>query len=245
MKMKGNLKIVAAIRVVMVSAMSCSKPDGPNDNGNEVSGNASLIVSHVHEWVDLGLPSGTLWAACNVGADAPEDFGDYFAWGETMPKSIYNWNEYKYGDFIDNRYEFTKYCPDSLFGLNGFVDSLIVLELCDDAARVNWGADWRMPTGEEWEELFNKTTFEWTDLNGVKGWCFTGFNGNSIFLPSAGYWWGDTFNSNGGSIYWSSTLNTTYPNRAWSFYSNSDNFHLCGSNERNNGHVVRAVRSTK
>lgn len=244
MKMKSNLKVVATIMVMVAFAMSCSKPDDPNEDLNS-SNDAVIIVSHGHEWVDLGLPNGTLWATCNVGAETPEDFGDYFAWGETTPKSIYSWKEYKYGDFVNNRYEFTKYCPDKFYGLNGFVDSLIVLELSDDAARANWGADWHTPTGEEWEELFQNTTFIWTEQNAVKGWLFTGVTGNSIFLPASGYWWDSSFNPNGGSIYWSSTLNTTFPNRAWSFYFNSDNFHLCGSNERNNGHVVRAVRSTK
>ena len=231
--MNRYLGIIVAIILV---AVGCTKPEQPVDHNGSLNG---------HEYIDLGLPSGTLWAACNVGADAPEEFGDYFAWGETLPKSIYGWKEYKYGVFSDNRYEFTKYCPDSLFGLNGFIDSLTVLELCDDAARVNWGDDWRMPTGDDWEELFSQTAYTYSERNGVKGWLFTGTNGNSIFLPASGYWWGSTFNPNGGSIYWSSTLNTTYPNRAWSFYFNSDNFHLCGSNERNNGHVVRAVRSTK
>ena len=104
-----------------------------------------------HEFVDLGLPSGTLWATCNIGADTPEDYGDYFAWGETEPKEIYDWKSYKYGRFLNERYELNKYCTDSVYGLDGFVDNLTILEPVDDVVRIYWGADWRMPTIEEWE----------------------------------------------------------------------------------------------
>ena len=105
-----------------------------------------------HEWVDLGLPSGTLWATCNVGADRPGDFGDYFAWGETTPKQSYSWENYKwcYG------YSSTliKYCTNSSFGYNGFVDNKNELDPEDDAAYANWGPSWRMPTYDQTARLY-------------------------------------------------------------------------------------------
>lgn len=220
--------------LMMVFAAGCNKSDGPNhgnDQGNELNG---------HEYVDLGLPSGTLWATCNIGADTVEEFGDYFAWGETEPKELYDWKSYKYGRFIHERYELNKYCTDSAYGLNGFVDNLILLEPKDDAATVNWGDDWRMPTKEEWEELFLNTTGVWTTLNDVKGWRCTASNGNSLFLPAAGYWWDDAFNADLG-LYWSRTINKEFPYRAWGFHFNCDSSHLCGSSDRNRGQTVRAV----
>ena len=112
-----------------------------------------------HEYVDLGLPSGALWATCNVGADAPEDYGNYYAWGETTTKSTYSWNNYKYcnGSCVS----LTKYCNNSKLGNNGFADDLIIIQIGDDAASFNWGGDWRMPTKEEWRELFNYTNSMW------------------------------------------------------------------------------------
>lgn len=222
--------------LMMVFAVSCQKPDEPNnggnDDGNDVNG---------HEYVDLGLPSGTLWATCNIGADTPEGYGSYFAWGETEPKDIYDWKSYKYGRFFNERYQLNKYCTDSCYGINGFVDNLPVLEPDDDVARVCWGEGWCMPTIGEWEELFLNTTGEWTKLNDVKGWRCTASNGNSLFLPAAGYWWDDAFNADLG-LYWSRSINKEFPYRAWGFHFNCDSSHLCGSSDRNRGQTVRAVR---
>ena len=221
--------------LMMVFAVSCQKPDEPNnggnDDGNDVNG---------HEYVDLGLPSGTLWATCNIGADTPEGYGSYFAWGETEPKDIYDWKSYKYGRFFNERYQLNKYCTDSCYGINGFVDNLPVLEPDDDVARVCWGEGWCMPTIGEWEELFLNTTGEWTKLNDVKGWRCTASNGNSLFLPAAGYWWDDAFNADLG-LYWSRSINKEFPYRAWGFHFNCDSSHLCGSSDRNRGQTVRAV----
>lgn len=158
-----------------------------------------------HDFVDLGLPSGTLWATCNVGATNPEDYGDYFAWGETTTKETYNWSTYRYCNGSNRT--MTKYCSNSSYGYNGFTDTLTTLEASDDAATANWGSAWRMPTKEEFEELNNNCTITWTTLNGVNGHLLTGTNGNSIFLPAAG---GRHDNSidNAGSHgdYWSSSL---------------------------------------
>ena len=134
-----------------------------------------------HEYVDLGL--SVKWATCNVGADSPEDCGNYYAWGETEPKDYYDWSTYKWCNGSSNT--LTKYCTSSEYGT---VDNKIVLDLEDDAAHVNWGGDWRMPTQEELEELYNNCTWEWTTQNGVNGRKVTSrINGNSIFLPAAGF----------------------------------------------------------
>lgn len=238
--MNGSMKALMAVMLMTVFAVGCNKPDEPNQGGG-ASGNEVIE----HEYVDLGLPSGMLWAACNVGAETPEDFGNFFAWGETEPKELYDWKSYKYGIFYHERYELNKYCTDSVYGLNGFVDNLTLLEPVDDAAGANWGVSWRMPTIVDWEELFEHTTNEWTTQNHVGGWCFTASNGNSIFLPAAGYWWDGEYNCADLGVYWSATLNTDYPNRAWSFHFGLYNGHLCGSSDRNRGQTVRAVQTVK
>jgi hypothetical protein len=219
-------KIIAAIiMLATIVVVGCKKPEVPS-----------------HEFVDLGLPSGTLWATCNLGADQPEGYGDYFAWGETAPKQSYSWCNYKYGECIDDRVEMTKYCTDSTWGFNGFYDKLTVLEPVDDAATANWGADWRMPTKEDWEELYTNTTCTWTKQNDVMGMLLTSWNGNSIFLPAAGYCSEDEIISTALGIYWSSSLQLNLQVIAWSFHFTLDGCHVCGSYERNRGQVVRAVR---
>ena len=195
-----------------------------------------------HEYVDLGLPSGLLWATCNVGADASEEYGDYFAWGETQPKDIYNWGTYQYCNGSNTT--LTKYCNNSNYGYNGFTDNLTTLLPEDDAATANWGDGWRMPTHEEFEELYNNTTVTWTQQNGVNGRLFTAANGNSLFLPAAG-------NRSGGELYvagiwgyyWSSSLSTVSPLGAWYFLFDSGNFDISNIGSRYYGRSVRAVRS--
>lgn len=149
-----------------------------------------------HEWVDLGL--SVKWATCNVGASSPEGYGDYFAWGETSPKSSYNWKNLKYrtsGDSYDN-VKFSKYVTDGKYGP---VDNRTTLELSDDAVRANWGGNWRMPTIDEFQELIDKCIWAWTKMNGKKGYKVTSKrNGNSIFLPAAG-WRDGTSLCRGGS----------------------------------------------
>ena len=135
-----------------------------------------------HEYVDLGLPSGTLWATCNIGANTPEQYGDYFAWGETAPKQVYTWETYKWCKGSDN--SITKYCMDSSFGT---VDGKTELEPEDDAAYVNWGASWRIPSQDQTKELCDKCSWQWTQRNGVNGMLVIGVNGNTIFLPAAGF----------------------------------------------------------
>ena len=236
--MSRTLKVIATMMLMMVFAVSCKKPDEPNNGENN-------DTIEVHEYVDLGLPSGTLWATCNVGADHPEDIGDYFAWGETTPKEVYDWSGYKYGDMVNGLFAMSKYSTDSCYGFNGFVDNLTILESADDAATANWGTGWRMPTKEEWKELFLKTTCVWTTQNGVEGRLLTGTNGNSIFLPATGFRIDDELIGPGLGIYWSSSLHTDFNERGWSFHFEGENCHVCGTYERNRGQVVRAVRVAK
>ena len=155
-----------------------------------------------HDYVDLGLPSGTMWATCNLGADSPEEDGDYFAWGETTPKSNYNWSNYKYGSAAN---QLTKYCNKSSYGLNGFTDGKTVLDASDDAARVNLGENWRMPTLEEMNELWSNCTHVRTTINGKVGCLFTGPNGNTLFFPGAGQGLRAT-DSDPIGVYWTNSL---------------------------------------
>ena len=173
-----------------------------------------------HEWVDLGLPSGTKWATCNIGADNPQDYGNYYAWGEVTPKDVYNWSTYKYG--YD---KLTKYNIESRYGRNGFADGKTVLELEDDAAHFNWGGKWRMPTKAQQDELCALCYWVWTesyDGSGVKGYIVYKAKAEAdkgvkvfedisplssyslsdahIFLPAAGYRYsGDLNQSNVGN----------------------------------------------
>lgn len=183
-----------------------------------------------HEYVDLGL--SVKWAIMNVGAEGPEDYGDYFAWGETEPKEVYDWSTYKYCE--GSATSLTKYNNNSEFGI---VDELVFLELEDDAAHVNWGGNWRMPTLNEWIELRDKCI--WTDKiqNNVMGrMIISEINGNSIFLPGGGHVNVTSFDSERNGYYWSNeyyTLEPEYyftPYAAWlmSFsetYTNIDVIH--------------------
>lgn len=194
-------------------------------------------------YVDLGLPSGLLWAECNVGATVPEEYGSYFAWGETQPKDFYDWINYKYGTDWNL---ITKYCTDQELGLNGFVDNLVTLEPEDDAATVAWGDGWRIPTKEEWNELNENTNAGWTTVNGVNGRRFVASNGNSIFLPAAGRRWAHEFYDVGNyGNYWSSSLYSSGAYFSWSinFYSNWWPSVDCKA--RYLGFTVRPVRSAR
>ncbi len=190
--------------------------------------------------VNLGLPSGLLWAICNVGANAPEEYGNYFAWGETEPKEYYDWNTYQYCN--GGYHILTKYCYNPDYGYNGFTDNLTILESCDDVATSNWSTIWRMPTKEEWQELYQNTTSVWTKQNGVNGWLFTALNGNSLFLPASGYrYLGNLFSASSEGNYWSSSLGTQFPTMARCFCFDLDGFNMNDSG-RETGKPVRAVR---
>ena len=174
------------------------KPDGGNGKHQE------------HEYVDLGL--SVKWATMNVGASSPEDYGNYYAWGETEPKDYYDWSTYKWCELkyhSENNYTafLTKYCTQSDCGHEQFVDNKMILESADDAACVFWGGVWRMPTKEEQDELRDNCTWEWTTSNNINGYRVTGPNGHSIFLPAGGVRIGNASYAIGEfGYYWSSSL---------------------------------------
>ena len=236
-KLQLKRAVSAVLFVLLLSAVGMT-----NSNAQPGALNGVFSVSDDHEYVDLGLPSGLLWATCNVGANAPEEYGDYFAWGETAPKDVYNWDTYQY--CMGSDYTLTKYCNNPDYGYNGFTDTITILLPEDDAATANWGNEWRMPTAEEWQELYNNTTVTWTQQNGVNGRLFTASNGNSLFLPAAGWRWDSNLYGVGSDgLYWSSSLITGTPNRAWFFGFDSDYYYDEGSSYRYSGFSVRAVRS--
>ena len=188
-----------------------------------------------HEWVDLGLPSGTLWATCNVGADTPEGYGDHFAWGETEPKSDYSWSTYNWCNGSEKT--LTKYCNNSSYGT---VDYKSELDPEDDAAYVNWGPSWRMPTKAQMVELNTQCTWVWLQQNGSYGLLVTGPNGNTLFLPAAGYHNYTWLENRGGvGYYWSRSL-ASVPNSAYA-YLFTPMVWSGGDMTRERGYAVRPV----
>ena len=200
--------------------------------GEEVS--FMTLSLNGHEYVDLGL--SVKWATMNVGASSPEDHGDYFAWGETEPKEVYDWSTYKHCQGSETT--LTKYNTNRFYGT---VDNKAELDAIDDAAVVNWGGAWRMPTDAEMTELINNCTCTWTTQNGVRGYKVTSkSNGNSIFLPVTGFRNGSLLNNVGIGYYYSSSLETDIPKGAWGVLFTSDSMHR-ESYGRIYGHSVRPV----
>ena len=173
-----------------------------------------------HEYVDLGLPSGKKWATCNVGANKPEDHGDYYAWGEVRTKIEYTKNNsVTYG----KKYNDIKGNPQY------------------DVVRKNWGGTWRLPTKMELKELINECTWKWTKQHNVNGYNVTGPNGNSIFLPAPGYRSGTSLYYDGYyGFYWSSTPHDGIDDYAYRLNFNSGNEYVDYSS-RCNGHTVRPI----
>lgn len=218
-----------------------------------------------HEWVDLGLPTGTKWATCNIGATKPEEIGDHFAWGEVKPKEGYSFLNYKYNSH--ETFKLTKYNTVRSEGENGFVDGKTTLNLEDDAAYVNWGGKWMMPTMVQQMELRNECYWEWTeDYNGSgvagfivykakaeadKGVIYKDETPSSsyslgdahIFLPAAGEcsFNGDLDYAGSDGYYWSSSLNAGRPQNAWIVIFKSDDASNYKGGFRDHGYSVRAV----
>ena len=219
-----NIADVNAVIKVILGGESNLNADVNNDgevNIADVNAVINIILNPEpadnHEWVDLGLPSGTLWATMNVGATIPEDYGDFFAWGETEPKSYYFDNNYKWygGSWYNHLTSILKYCTQSDHGYNGFVDNKTELDPEDDAAFVNWGPAWRTPTFEQIEELSDHCTTQWTQRNGTNGLLLTGPNGNTMFLPASGMYMEDElYDADYTGCYWSRSLNPNASNFA-------------------------------
>ena len=230
----SNIGVVEAVGEG-TATITCTAADGSG-----VKATCEVTVSGTppapeHEYVDLGL--SVKWATMNIGANSPEDYGDYFAWGETIPKDTYTWETYKWCK--GSNATMTKYCTKSSYGT---VDNKTVLDPEDDAAHVNWGGTWRMPTYDEYKELVNKCTWIWTTQNSVDGYKVTGPNSNSIFLPAAGYRNDSSLNSAGSyyGYYWSSSLNTDSPTHGWYLIFNSSVYDV-SRYYRCYGRSVRAV----
>ena len=201
------------------------------------------VGTNGHEYVDLGLTSGTLWATMNVGASSPSDYGDYFAWGEVSGykngKSSFSWSTYKY---CNGTYDsITKYCTTDF---HGNVDNKTELELSDDAACHNWGGSWRMPSKAQFEELYDECTWTWTTLNGYYGyWVSSKKNSNSLFLPAAGYRTSSAYDTGSYGHYWSRSIDESNSCVAHTLYfsSNSINPSWSYSNHRCCGMSIRPV----
>ena len=194
-----------------------------------------------HEYVDLGLPSGTLWATCNIGASSPEQYGNYFAWGETAPKQDYSWDNYKW---CNGTWEsLTKYNWQRYYGT---VDNKDELESADDAAQANWGGSWQMPTKAQVDELREHCTWEWTTRNGVHGYLGTGSSGKTLFLPAAGYKNGTRIVSEGEfGYYWSHSLYYGMSLYAYNQLFFSGSIPGWDKQERSFGLTVRPVRGSQ
>ncbi len=193
--------------------------DETADEGNTYEESITGSING-HDYVDLGL--SVKWATCNVGADTLYDCGDYFAWGETVTKSTYtSSNSVTYGKYM---------------GMGDISGNATY-----DAARANWGGSWRMPTKDEVYELINNCTTEWTTLSGVNGYKVTGPNGNSIFLPAAGWRNGTSLDDTGEyGLYWSSTPHESNTSSAYNLYFNVGDFVRDWDN-RDYGQSVRPV----
>ncbi len=197
------------------------------NDGSGVSASCSVDVYRIDvpQAVDMGTVvngKNITWALFNIGASSPEEYGLYYAWGETEPKENYSWSTYKFG--ASSSGPFSKYNTKESYGT---VDNKTVLDPEDDVAHVKLGGNWRMPTDAEWTELRTKCTWTWTtnyNGTGVTGRIVTATNGNSIFLPAAGNR-SDTRLYDAGSlgIYWSSSRNTDDPGYAWDVYFNFGN----------------------
>lgn len=210
-------------------------------------------IEKTHDYVDLGL--SVKWATCNVGADKPEDYGDYYAWGELEPKESYTWENYRFrtkgndeADVKFSKYTSMYYTSVYIYTDNRYIaDDKTQLDLIDDVARVKWGGNWRLPTDEEMNELIDNCTWTWTTENGVNGCRVTsnrpGYTDRSIFLPATGKYGFETSNKSAGTWghYWSSSVNkqkTSY--RAGVLAIGSD-YAAVKETFRNHGQSVRPV----
>lgn len=251
-KVKGGCDVYVAIAPGIYSKFYVSAENGINTTrrsktsatfeANKIYDLGSFEID-IHEAVDLGLPSGTLWATCNVGASKPEEYGNYYAWGEVETKNVYDWSSYKWSKGSDaDPKNITKYFAIR-YG-DGF--RCDVLEKEDDVAHANWGGNWRMPTLDEIKELRNNCTCIYTTLNSVKGYLVTSkSNNNEIFFPAAGGYDGSSFELvNEQGFYWGATV-WSEQLYAWTLRFNSNfNIYISYSPiERYLGFPVRPVRS--
>ena len=243
-KMKKNILNTLLASVMLAATAGLMVACNANDD-NAVAEPKTDFAPAGAEAVDLGLPSGTKWANMNIGAEKPEDYGLYFAWGETVGYTsdtsdgrMFDWSGYKWCG--GSKTTLTKYCTKDS---NGMVDDKTILGLEDDAAHVNWAGSWRMPTREEIKELLNNANLEWTTVSDVYGCKFTSIaNGNSIFLPAAGYRDGLSLEEQSMSgLYWSSWLYGSSPAYAGCL-NFQPQFQSMGNSPRSDGYPIRPVQ---
>ena len=204
--MNGNVRDYGlSVRLVKDIEGGGTTPDTPDTPDTPTEPEEQENTENGHEYVDLGL--SVKWATCNVGATKPEEYGDYFAWGETQPKDTYGWSTYKWCN--GSSHTLTKYCTDNNYGT---VDNKTVLDAADDAATANWGGSWRMPTDAELTELRENCTWTWISENGMGGYRVTSkkenYTDKSIFLPV----------TSNAAFYWSSSLGSNDPDYACDLY---------------------------
>ena len=248
--------LYAALPAVDAQKVSFDATDGSNRTYTCAKASTTFSAGYYYqstlkmrEYVLMGEGHNLKWATCNVGADNPQDYGNYYAWGEIAPKSIdYVWSNYAWA--VTNYDQLTKYCSNSSYGNGGFTDTLTELVAEDDAASVNWQSSWRIPTLTEWNALLDNTNFDrvWTEnynSTGINGLVITskvsGYVGNSIFFPAAGDKDHTPNDAGDKGSYWSSTLHTTYPNNAYYFISGSSYTPKTDYHNRCHGRPVRAV----
>ena len=251
MKKTGSLLVVLLLMLASFTAGVQFERGDVNQDGQVSISDVTCLVDYLltgvwpddpvtppddHEWVDLGLPSGTLWATCNVGATNPEEVGYYFSWGELEPKDYYDWNTYKWCNGTDR--SLTKYCTVDTYGT---VDNQDYLDPEDDAAYMIWGQDWCIPNRTQVEELINNCTWTWTAVNGVNGQLVTGPNGNTMFLPVTGTYWQNSIYTTRWGFYWSRTLASGNPDVAFTLDISSSGPDL-DFVSRANGEPIRPVR---
>lgn len=242
-----SLRIITAAILSAVVLSSCEKKETDEISKDKVNVGAQMVQGKdgkSFEAVDLGL--SVLWATCNIGANSSENTGSYFAWGETEPKTHFEWANYKWCE--EDKFTITKYCFSKNNGAHEFVDKIASLEKSDDAARVQMGENWRIPTKKEFAELLYFCDAKWGKVNGVSGFLLTskekGYEGNSIFLPLSGKYDMDQTKFQGKyGWYWSSDLNdksTVESNVLWIEHDEYDNLvtQFC---DRSIGLPIRAV----
>jgi len=209
--------LILSLSALLFSLDSCVK----DDNEPEVS----------PQYVELGL--SVKWATFNVGASCPEDFGNYYAWAEISTKNRYYWSTYKYNVGTE---------ADSLTKYNT-VDSLTVLDIKDDVAKAKWGENWRIPSDVEFQELLDSCTWEWKDINGIKGYQVTsnvlGYTDKSIFLPAACYYGGsNVLKDTPTGAYWTNCIDPEFPDAAYCVIFDSDNQYISSSGR----YIGRSIR---
>lgn len=224
--------------LLFVGFAMCAVQACGDDEEDEPSDKPTFGIIDGHEYVDLGL--SVKWATCNVGASKPEDYGDYYAWGETKEKSIFSREYYKYS--IDRKYWIDR-------NGDGHPDDNVYQNIGSnisgtqyDVAHVKWGSNWRMPTKEEIRELVNKCSWKWTSFNGVNGELVTGPNGNSIFLPAAGSRDGRELYGRGScGCYWSAALYEKHSFSAYYFSFDDGDGGRYYDRDRTDGLTVRPI----